>query len=251
MLANRRIACIIPARLRSSRFPKKILASLGGKPLLQHAYEAAKRVPFFDVVAFAIDAEETAERIAEFGGSYYFTAAEHSCGTQRLVQLHQEKKIEADIWVNWQADEPFLTESALRDLLATCDAEGADLWTLKKRIFTSQEVESPDIVKVVTDERGNALYFSRSPIPYYRDQRTLSEKIYFKHIGLYAYTSDALKKIATMQPTYLEQAEQLEQLQFLAQGLTIKVHETEHESLGIDLPRHLELAEEHLRALLG
>jgi len=242
-----KVVCVIPARLKSTRFPRKMLTSLRGKPLLQWVWEAANKVKDFNRVLFAVDAPEIAELIKSFGGQVEMTSESCASGTDRLVELQQKNLLKADIWVNWQGDEPFIQEAMIQDLLQTCSSEKSDLWTLKKRIVNPEEIHSPQVAKVVCDAKGYALYFSRSMIPFYRDPRPENEKIYFKHIGLYAYTSEALQKISHISPFYLEEAEQLEQLRFLAHGLKIRVHETNYEVFGIDLPEHLAKAEARLK----
>lgn len=243
MIGSKKIACVIPARLKSTRFPRKMLSILKGKPLLQWVWERASAIPLFDTVTFAIDAEETAKLIDRFEGKYLMTSEACPSGTDRLVELMQRNLIDADIWVNWQGDEPFINEDMINDLLQTCETDGSDLWTLKKKIVKTEEVLSPHVAKVVCDCNGNALYFSRSQIPYYRDASPGEHKIYFKHIGMYAYTRQALQKISQLKPCEIEMAEQLEQLRFLYHNLRIKVHETQHEVFGIDLPEHLAAAE--------
>lgn len=241
MFGTKKIACIIPARLSSTRFPRKVLATLKSKPLLQWVWEAAKSVPLFDEVVFAVDADETAELVSSFGAKFHMTPVSCLSGTERLVCLLG--KVDADIWVNWQGDEPFITQQMIHDLLQSCGREESDVWTLKKRIVNPAQVSSPQFAKVVTDHQGFALYFSRSPIPYYRDAWKEEDKIIFKHVGIYAFTRLGLEKIAKLPPCHVEMAEQLEQLRFLYGGLRIRVHETEQEVIGIDLPEHLALAE--------
>ncbi len=249
MIGNQTIACVIPARLKSTRFPRKMLADLGGKPLLQRVWERACSVPLFDKVVFAVDAEETMQLVQSFGAECIMTSESCPCGTDRLVELWKSGAVRADIWVNWQGDEPFIGEQMIRDLLQSCGEQDADLWTLKKRIVNPQEVTSPHFAKVVCDHRGNALYFSRSQIPYYRDPVPEEDKVFFKHVGLYAFTSEALRKISELAPCEIENAEQLEQLRFLYNNLQIRVHETEYEVFGIDLPEHLAKAEAHLASI--
>jgi 3-deoxy-manno-octulosonate cytidylyltransferase (CMP-KDO synthetase) len=239
-----KIACIIPARLLSKRFPRKILAPLLGKPLLQHVWEKAISVPLFDSVSIALDSPETAEIASKFGARFFMTSELCESGTARVIEL--QKKIDADIFVNWQGDEPFIDSSMIEDLLQSCHLEGADVWTLKKKITSQDETLSPHIVKVVTDSQGFALYFSRHPIPYARDD---AKPDYFKHIGLYAYTRDALIRLSSLPPSPLEQSEKLEQLTFLYHGLKIRLHETKRESLGVDLPEHLDQASSFLKAV--
>lgn len=242
----KKIACIIPARLKSTRFPRKMLSMLKGKPLLQWVWESANAVSLFDDVAFAIDSEETAALIESFGGKYFMTSEKCANGTERLVELLQKGLIQADIWVNWQGDEPFIHEAMIRDLLQSCEHEASDVWTLKKRIIRFEEVTSPQFAKVVCDHRGFALFFSRSPIPFYRDITDESKKEFYKHVGLYAFTSEALRKISTLSLCSSEDAEQLEQLRFLYNNLRVRVHETQYEVFGIDLPEHLAKAEAYV-----
>ncbi len=231
-----KIICIIPARLASSRFPKKVLAMLGEKPMLQWVWEAATSAKIFDEVAFAIDDHETARLIDSFEGKYHITSPECLSGTDRLLELQEKGVMSGDIWVNWQGDEPFIHKEMIENLLQSIE-ESYDIWSLRKEIENKEEIEDPNVVKVITDHKDRALYFSRSPIPYDRDG--LEDITYYKHIGIYAYTNDALKEISTFTPSRLELAEALEQLRFLENGLTIQVHETVHETLGIDVPEDL------------
>ncbi len=239
----KKIACVIPARLKSTRFPRKMLALLQNKPLIQWVWEAAKSVPFFDSVTIAVDAEETAHAVRAFGGSSMMTSESCPSGTLRLCELLQRQKVDADIFVCWQGDEPFLHEKIIGELLQSASTDEADVWTLMKRIVNPEDILSPHVAKVVADEKGYALYFSRSPIPYHRD---LKETVYYKHIGIYAYTKNALLRLAHLPSSYLAESEQLEQLNFLYHGLKIRVHETSHEGYGIDIPEHLEKAADFL-----
>ena len=224
-----------------------MLSTLGGKPLLQRVWEAANEISLFDSIAFAVDSKETADLIESFGGKYFMTSESCCSGTERLVELQQNRILEGDIWVNWQGDEPFIHEAMIHDLLQTCAHEESDVWSLCKKIEKAEEIHNPHIAKVVRDKNGFALYFSRSTIPFFRDPRPDNEKFYYKHVGLYAFTNQALQKLSTFDPCYFEEAEQLEQLRFLYNGLRIKMHETSHEVLGIDLPEHLVKAEQRLQ----
>lgn len=234
-----KIACVIPARLNSSRFPRKILAPLHGKPVLQWVWEAAMKVPFFDSVTIAVDSEETEEIARQFGAQTRMTSLECPNGTMRLCDLIQRYDIEGDIFVCWQGDEPFLHEEMIRELLQSAGQDEADIWTLKKRIEDLTLAASPHTCKVVTDHQGYALYFSRSLIPYHRD---ITPTYFEKHIGIYAYSRKALEKIAIFPISPLCDKEQLEMLNFMYHGLKIRVHETVHEGFGIDIPEHLEKA---------
>ncbi len=250
MIGNKKIVCVIPARLHSTRFPKKILSHLSGKPLVRWAWEGALCIPFFDEVVIAIDAEETARVVDSFGGKWIMTSESCSRGTERLVEIQGKGLVKGDIWVNWQADEPFLSIQVIKDLLQSCSFSEAEIWTLKIKMREEDRIQDPNICKVVCDINDHALYFSRSPIPYRQEKTNVPT---FRHIGLYAYSNAALKKISTMPSCKIEEAESLEQLRFLYQGLKMQVHETEELSLGIDLPEHLSAAEEYLKKqkLLG
>lgn len=206
-----------------------MLHPIDGKPLIQWVWEAASNVKLFYICAICLDHKEVANEVEKFGGRYYFTSPDCPSGTDRLIEIMQRGEIDADIWVNWQGDEPQITEAMIEELL---QSEDGDVWTLKKRI-TSEDAQDPNTVKVVTDEDNNALYFSRSPIPY-------GATSCYKHVGLYAYTKEALQKIAAMKPHPLEISERLEQLRFLANGLKIKVHETVTDTVGVDTPADVE-----------
>ena len=248
MTEQKKIVCIIPARLNSSRFEKKLLKKILNKPILQWVWEAANQTTFFKEIVFAIDSEETANVIKSFGGKYLMTSQNCKSGTDRLIEIMHSGRVEADIWVNWQGDEPFITPQMIATLLQSCHKDKADVWTLKKIIEQKEEITSPNFAKVVCDIEDFALYFSRSPIPYYRDKDI--EEIYYKHVGIYAFSTNALRKIAQMKHSYLEDAEKLEQLRFLHHKLDIKVHETDQEVIGIDTPQDLQRAEKYAKTTL-
>lgn len=246
-----KIICVIPARLESKRFSRKMLTHLVGKPLLQHVWNAASTCPLFNEVYFAIDALETAQVINTFNGKFFMTPVECNSGTERIAYLVKNKIIHGDIFVNWQGDEPFITHQMIEELLQEVTTADADVWTLKKRITDPTELYSKSVAKVVCNQQDKALYFSRSPIPGVRDEEDFSRQLeqypFFKHIGLYAFTKRALKNLYT-HPTVsiLEDAEKLEQIRFLEQGLTIKAFQTETEVFGIDFPSDLLRAEKRL-----
>lgn len=237
---SQKIVCIIPARLNSSRFPRKILASIHEKPILQWVWQAANKAKQFSEIIFAIDSKEAEDLINSFGGKFIKTSPACQSGTDRLVELMSSGKVKADIWVNWQGDEPFITSKMIDELLCNSGNKNIDVWTLKKLIINKEEIFSPHFAKVVCDVNDNALYFSRSPIPFYRDE---PPKNMYKHVGLYAYTNDALKKISKLEPCEIEDAEKLEQLRFLFNGLKIKVNTTTTEVIGIDRPEDILRAE--------
>ncbi len=241
MIKTKKIVCVIPARLQSGRLPRKVLLDIGGKPMLQHVWERAKACPFFDNVCFAVDAEETAHLVQSFGAPAYMTSVDCVSGTKRLIEIMKQNVVDADIWVNWQGDEPFLKRSMIELLLSrSADDQECDIWTLMTPIHDLEEALDPSAVKVVTDTDGKALYFSRSTIPYMRDNDYSHLK---KHLGIYAFTKKALKAIDEMPMSILEEKERLEQLSFLYHGLSMRVFQTQERTLGIDTPEDLEKAE--------
>ncbi len=233
---KKKIVCVIPARLDSKRFPEKVLQFLRDKPILQWVYDAATGTEIFDEIVFAVDDARTKELLDSFGAKSYLTSKACVSGTQRLIELYERKEIEGDIFVNWQADEPFISKQMIEDLLQGA-ASKASIWTLKSKIKDMEEVNNPNVVKVVTSYAGEALYFSRSPIPFYRDGDSSHE--YYKHVGLYAYTSKALDGLGKIESSVLEKAEKLEQLSFLEHGYSIYVGLTNEKSFGIDSPSDL------------
>jgi 3-deoxy-manno-octulosonate cytidylyltransferase (CMP-KDO synthetase) len=235
-----KVICVIPARLKSTRFPQKVLATLGDKPLLQWVWEAALATGKFDEIHFAIDAAETADLIDTFKGLWTQTDPECLTGTDRMIDFAKESGVTGDVWVNWQADEPFITGGMIATLLDGIE----EISTLRKEM-KDEAIDNPNVVKVVTDCNDNALYFSRAAIPY---MRTETVPVY-KHFGIYAFTDAALKKVSALPPCQIEEAELLEQLRFLYHGLKIKVHETIEDSIGIDHPSDLALAEQRIRSV--
>ena len=239
MYKSKRIICVVPARLHASRFPKKVLKTLGGKPLLQWVYDAAIGCHIFDEIIFAVDALETKELVESFGGVALMTSERCLNGTARMIEVKQRYSIQGDIWVNWQADEPFIEKPLILDLLQSID-KPSDVWTLRKKITENHEMQDPNVVKVIVDHKDKALYFSRYPIPYHIKASELTR---YKHLGVYAFTDKALDKIETLEVCDLELNESLEQLRFLYYGMSIAVHETIYKTMGIDLQEHLDLAE--------
>ncbi len=229
MLNGKRVVCVIPARLMSKRFPKKVLQYLAGKPILQWIWESASSISLFDEVVFAVDAPQTAELICQFNGKHIMTSALCHSGTDRLVELCCQEKVKGDLFVCWQGDEPGITHAMIKTLLQnTCVG---DIWTLKKRMRCKEEIHNPNAVKVVCGKEGRALYFSRSPIPYVRD---VERGEWFQHVGLYAYTQKTLERLRSLLPSPLEEAEKLEQLRFLENNMDVRVFETTFVCRGID-----------------
>lgn len=241
---------IIPARFASTRFPGKPLAILGGKPVIQRVYEQAKKV--FENVFVATDDDRIYDAVEQFGGKAIMTSPNHKSGTDRCYEAYQKCGIETDVVVNIQGDEPFIHQSQLLTIKELFLQPETDIATLVKPFAsdTSFDVLSnPNSPKVVVDDNWNALYFSRSVIPYMRGKETetwASEHTYYKHIGLYAFKSDVLGKVTSLEQAPLEIAESLEQLRWLSAGYTIKVGKTNVETIGIDTPEDLAAAEKFL-----
>jgi 3-deoxy-manno-octulosonate cytidylyltransferase (CMP-KDO synthetase) len=236
---------VIPARLASTRLPRKVLRQVAGKPLLAWVVEAARACPQLDQVIVAADSEEVADLCVRLGFPVQLTAPDLPSGTDRIhavAQLH-----DADIYVNIQGDEPLLRPEHIAALLRPFAQAQVDITTLKVRC-TKENIANPNAVKVVTDADGRALYFSRATIPFHRDDAGPVPQ-YWKHIGLYAYRKRALNLFPTLLPSALERAERLEQLRFLENGLSIYVEPTEHDTIGVDTEADLRMVEAHLRAL--
>ena len=242
MDSKKKVTCVIPARLKSTRLPNKILADIGGKTLLERVWDRANDSNKFDHVVFAIDSNDAKEIIESFEGNFVETDLACPTGTHRLIDLIEKSQLTSDVWVNWQVDEPFISDMMIGDLLQGIHAnDDIGIWTLKKSL-SHEELQDPNVTKVVTNVRGNALYFSRLPIPLHRDGEIAANPIASKHIGIYAYSDEILKQIATLPDSQLAEAEKLEQLAYLEHGLPVRVFNTLFESLGIDTQEDLNKA---------
>jgi 3-deoxy-manno-octulosonate cytidylyltransferase (CMP-KDO synthetase) len=241
-----RVVAVIPARFASTRLPGKALADIDGRPMIEHVYRRASASPIVSQVIVATDDLRIATRVTGFGGKVRLTKA-HETGTDRLAEV--AASLDCDIVVNVQGDEPLIDPAMIDQAIAPLlDDPSVPMATLKSRIKTLHDFLSPNVVKVVADPSGNVLYFSRSPLPFFRDKWNdlkddafVSGKLLcYKHIGLYVYRREFLPIFAAMAPTYLELAEKLEQLRVLENGYRIKVVETEFDSIGVDTPADLE-----------
>lgn len=237
-----RVAAIIPARYASSRLPGKPLADITGKPMVWRVYERAKMAKLVDEIWVATDDQRVYDAVREYGGNVLMTSPDHPSGTDRLAEAAE--KIKADIYVNVQGDEPLippeLIDAAVEPLLTDPTLNMA---TAAREITSPDEIADPSVVKVVLDENGYALYFSRAPIPFHRDiwaNGSFISGSCLKHIGLYVYRRDFLLKYAKIPPTALELTEKLEQLRALGHGERIKVVITKLESIGVDTPEDLD-----------
>lgn len=238
----KKFIAIIPSRYASSRFPGKPLAKILEKPMIQWVYERVAGIKEISEVYVATDDERIFNAVMEFGGKAIMTG-ECACGSDRVYQACE--KIEADIILNIQGDEPMIKAEMIKDLISAFDDSEVEMATLKKEIISESDINNPNIAKLITDQNGDAIYFSRSTIPYNRDGR--DDVKYYKHIGVYGYTKEFLKTFVSLPQSDLEKAEQLEQLRAIDNGYKIRVVETEHQSIGVDLPEHIAIVEEELR----
>jgi len=228
---------VIPARFHSSRFEGKVLANIGGKPMIQQVWEKAKQAKLLDDLIVACDDERVMKVVEEFGGKAVFTSKEHASGTDRLTET--VNPLDVKIVVNIQADEPMVHPTMINGVVEELlNDESLVVATIVKKIERAEEIGDSNVVKVVIDKNNFALYFSRSTIPYVRDEQ--QEGIsYYKHIGLYAYTKDFLFIYKNLPQSSLEKLEKLEQLRILENGYRIKVVETKFETYGVDTPDDL------------
>lgn len=242
---------IIPARYASTRFPGKPLALLGGKPVIQHVYEKVAAV--LEAAYVATDDERIYDAVKSFGGQVVMTRTDHKSGTDRIEEAIEKIGGEWDVVVNVQGDEPFVAKSQLDTICHCFDDPTTQIATLGKPFESMEAVQNPNSPKIVVDNMGFAMYFSRSVIPYVRGKEEsswLTHYPFLKHLGIYAYRKDVLRQVTQLPQSSLEIAESLEQLRWLQNGFKIKVGTTDVETVGIDTPQDLERAEEFLKTQL-
>lgn len=242
---------IIPARYASTRFPGKPLALLGGKPVIQHVYEKVAAV--LEAAYVATDDERIYDVVKSFGGQVVMTRTDHKSGTDRIEEAIEKIGGEWDVVVNVQGDEPFVAKSQLDTICHCFDDPTTQIATLGKPFESMEAVQNPNSPKIVVDNMGFAMYFSRSVIPYVRGKEKsswLTHYPFLKHLGIYAYRKDVLRQVTQLPQSSLEIAESLEQLRWLQNGFKIKVGITDVETVGIDTPQDLERAEEFLKTQL-
>jgi 3-deoxy-manno-octulosonate cytidylyltransferase (CMP-KDO synthetase) len=226
---------VIPARFASTRFPGKALALISGKPMIQHVWERARGCSLFSRLVVATDDERIADAARSFGAEALMTRADHVSGTDRAAEA--AAATDAEVVVNIQGDEPLIDPAAISLAISTLlDDPGCQMATLKRRIDNPADIANPNVVKVVSSLAGWALYFSRSPVPANRG----GEAVYWKHIGLYVYRRRLLLSYSSLPRGPLEEAEKLEQLRALENGIGIRVAETEYDTIGVDTPEDLE-----------
>lgn len=241
---------IIPARYASSRFPGKPLAMLGGKTVIQRVYEQASAS--LDTAYVATDDSRIYDCVISFGGKAVMTSADHKSGTDRIEEAITKIGGQWDVVVNIQGDEPFIRHSQIETVCRCFDDDKTQIATLGKPFESMEAVENPNSPKIVVDNKGFALYFSRSVIPFVRGierKEWLSHYPFLKHLGLYAYRTEVLHEITRLPQSTLELAESLEQLRWLQNGYRIKVATTDVETVGIDTPDDLKKAEAFLKTL--
>lgn len=239
---------IIPARYASTRFPGKPLALLAGKPVIQHVYEQVTKV--LPEAWVATDDSRIFDAVERFGGKAVMTSANHKSGTDRIEEAAEKIGANADVIVNVQGDEPFIQPSQIETLCALFDDPSTQIATLGKPFTSMDAVKNQNSPKIVTDNNGFALYFSRSVIPFVRgkeEEAWLDNFPYLKHLGIYAYRRDVLREVTNLPMSSLEKAESLEQLRWLQNGYRIRVGVTEVETVGIDTPADLQRAEDFLK----
>ncbi|MBR3939420.1 MAG: 3-deoxy-manno-octulosonate cytidylyltransferase [Bacteroidales bacterium] len=236
---------IIPARYASTRFPGKPLALIDGKAMIQHVYEGVKKISVLSDIVVATDDMRIANCVKTFGGKVAMTKETHRSGTDRcgeVLEQYQNEGKEYDVVINIQGDEPNVEHSQIETLVKCFEDTDVQIATLKKQIFLKDELFSPNVVKVVCEKNGEAIYFSRFAVPYMRgieEKEWLQKQKYYKHIGVYAYRCDVLKKLVELKQTELEIAESLEQLRWIENGFKIRVEDTTIENIAIDTPEDL------------
>ena len=237
---------IIPARYASTRFPGKPLADLMGKPMIQWVYERVANL--LDRVVVASDDERILNVVKEWGGEGLLTSPAHTSGTERCLEAYTKLNEDYDVIINIQGDEPFIHSSQIELLKTAFQNPSIQIATLIKPFSSKDDFENlfnPNTPKVLINSKGQAIYFSRSVVPYIRNKRYLEwleSHVYYKHIGIYAYTPKVLSGITSLPPSVLEKAESLEQLRWIENGYIIQTITTDEETLGIDTPEDLEKA---------
>lgn len=240
---------IIPARYSSNRLPGKVLADINGKPMLQRVWEAACRSKFLSRIIIATDDERIENLCLNIGAEYIMTPSELSSGTERAIYAYRILNEDSEIILNIQGDEPLLNGPLIDHLIESFIARNADVGTLIKRIDNNEDIFNPSVVKVTLNNESNALYFSRSPIPYLRDYpKSDWHKVhtFWKHIGIYIYKHTAFLNFNVLANSELDKFEQLEQLRFLQNGYSIHCIETDQNLISIDTYEDLEHIKNYL-----
>jgi 3-deoxy-manno-octulosonate cytidylyltransferase (CMP-KDO synthetase) len=238
-------AALIPARYASTRLPAKLVQDLGGISVIQRTYVSTLATGVFDEVWVVTDNQEIERQITNLGGNVFFSKKYHESGSDRIAEALEV--VDSDLIVNVQGDEPFQDPKSLKDLVSVFDKPKVKMASLMCRI-PEDEAYNPNSVKVVLDNYMNAIYFSRSPIPFNRERNAAIS--YWKHIGIYAYTPELLKEFTTWPKGRLEQIEMLEQLRLVEKGVKIRMVETDHQAIAIDTKEDLDRARNFLKSIL-
>jgi len=241
--SDKRIIALIPARLESSRLPRKLLRDLGGKSILRRTCEAVLQSGLFTEVIAVCDDALLVDALSPYGIQTRLSSKTHESGTDRIAEAARD--VEADLVINVQADEPFMDAEALRKVIALFDDPLTDVATLKMKLNDPEQIQNPNRVKVVTNADGLALYFSRAAIPFHRDGP--AGVGYYQHIGVYGFRKEALLRFASLPPTTLEQTEKLENLRMLEYGFRVRVAEIDHAGISIDTLEDLSRAETYIQ----
>lgn len=236
---------IIPARYASTRFPGKPLIDLGGKSMIQRVYEQCKKASSLSEVIVATDDQRIAEHVKAFGGIVEMTSDQHQSGTDRCAEVIQRYSGLCDAVINIQGDEPFINPEQINALALAFHQPHTQLASMKKKLTNEADVQNPNVVKVISNHNGDAIYFSRSPIPYRRNPE--ARFTYYKHIGIYGYRKETLLEITQLPLGNLESAENLEQLRWVEKGYRITLVETDIENIAIDTPDDLARVEKYLK----
>ena len=238
---HQKIIGIIPARYNSSRFPGKPLVDISGKSMIQKVYEAVHSCDFIDQVVIATDDQRIFDAALAFGAAVVMTKASHKSGTDRCAEVIEKLAVSGDkfdIAINIQGDEPFIKVAQIKSLVNGISKDNVQICTLGKLLENEAAINDSNVVKLVKSNSGKALYFSRYPIPFLRDESSKKPK-YYKHIGIYAFKTEVLEQVSQLVQSPLEITESLEQLRWLENDFTIQVEETEFENIGIDTPEDL------------
>lgn len=242
MNATLKTVVIVPARYASTRFPGKPLVEIDGKSMIQRVCEQAKQANSIDKVVVATDSELISSHVTEIGFDVIMTSENHSSGTERCAEAAEKLTEEFDIVINVQGDEPFIAPELIEEVIKGFD-DTTQIVTAVKKVTENEVLLNQNVVKAVLSETNYAMYFSRQAIPYNRDAITsdwINQSTYYKHIGIYGFKSETLKKLVELPVTSLETIEKLEQLRWLGHGFRVKAIVTDYESVGIDTPEDLE-----------
>lgn len=235
----RKIAGLIPVRFNSTRFPGKPLAKIGDKSMIERVYERAKS-SLLDLIMVATDDSRIADHVKSFGGNVIMTSDQHTSGTDRCAEVAEKLKNDYQTIINIQGDEPFIKPEQINTVADLISQKEVQIATLVRPALKVEEVENQNLVKAVLDKGGKAIYFSRLPVPFYKDRILFAERKYFIHTGIYGYKIETLLEITKIQDSYLEQAESLEQLRWIENGYSVFARISDFPTYAVDIPEDIE-----------